>query len=74
MASPRPGRRNQLTPTNELAAPVADVPETRRYLGQTVRVWLGLPAGADVKPPALPDRLARLLLRTEEYESERRDR
>jgi hypothetical protein len=39
-----------------------------------VRVWLGLPVGAEVEPPALPEPLARRLLRLEEYESDRRDR
>lgn len=39
----------------------------RRYLDQTVRTWLGLPE-AIAEVPALPDHLARLLLRSEEYE------
>jgi hypothetical protein len=51
-----------------------DSPETRRYLDDTVRVWLGLSADAGVEPPALPDGLARQLLRLEEYEIEHRDR
>ena len=59
---------------SELAAPVMDSPETRRYLDDTVRVWLGLATDADVEPPALPDRLARQLLRLEEYENVHRDR
>jgi len=58
---------------SELADPVVDSPEARRYLDETVRVWLGLPADAGVEPPALPDRLARLLLRLEEYENAHRD-
>lgn len=56
-------------------APAADVfgaPETRRYLEDTVRVWLGLPR--EVESPRLPDELARLFLRLEEHESPRRDR
>jgi hypothetical protein len=56
------------------ATGVLDAPETRRYLEETVRVWLGLPAGSAVEPPALPDRLARLLLRLEEHEHDHRDR
>jgi len=59
---------------SELAAPVVHSPEARRYLDETVRVWLGLPTDAGVKLPALPDRLARLLLRLEEYENAPRDR
>ena len=58
---------------SKLAASVIDAPETRRYLDETVRVWLGLPAGAGVEVPVLPDRLARLLLRLEEHENAHRD-
>jgi hypothetical protein len=47
--------------------------ETARYLDETVRVMLGL-ADPDVAVPELPDRLARLLLRVEEYERTGRDR
>jgi hypothetical protein len=54
------------------ATPLA-APETRRYLDEAVRVWLGLPAGAGVELPVLPERLARLLLRLEEYENAHRD-
>lgn len=62
-------------PTGELAlSSVVGSHEARRHLAETVRVWLGLPVGAEVEPPALPDRLARQLLRLEEYESSRRDR
>ena len=43
----------------------------RRHVDETVRVWLGLPAGATV--PQLPDPLARRLLRVEEYEQPHRD-
>ncbi|MGH2995405.1 MAG: hypothetical protein ACRDM9_03720 [Gaiellaceae bacterium] len=56
------------------AVSLLDAAETRRYLEDTVRVWLGLPAGAGVEPPALPERLARLLMRVEEYENAHRDR
>jgi hypothetical protein len=49
-------------------------PETRRYLADTVRVWLGLPAAAAVEPPELPAHLARLFLRLEENERPLRDR
>jgi hypothetical protein len=55
-------------------ASALDAPETRRYLDETVRVWLGLPASASVDPPTLPKSLARLFLRLEEYETDRRDR
>jgi hypothetical protein len=59
---------------SELAASVVDSPEARRYLDETVRVWIGLPMGAGVEVPELPDRLARLLLRLEEFENTHRDR
>jgi hypothetical protein len=59
-------------PVDAPAADVLDAPETRRYLDETVRVWLGLPH--DAEPPQLPSHLARLLLRLEEHESGRRDR
>ena len=55
-------------------APVLEAAETRRYLQETVRVWIGLRADAGVEPPELPRDLARRLLRLEEYEDERRDR
>jgi hypothetical protein len=44
------------------------------YLEDTVRVWLALRRGGGVDPPTVPDDLARLLLRTEEYETDERDR
>ncbi len=47
--------------------------ETRRYLSQTVRVWLGI-TDARIEVPTLPPRLARTLLRLEEYELSDRDR
>ena len=43
------------------------------YLEDTVRVWLGLRRGA-VDAPSMPDDLARLFLRSEEYETDVRDR
>jgi hypothetical protein len=43
-----------------------------RYLEDTVRVWLGLRGGAPA--PTMPDDLPRLFLRSEEYETEERDR
>ncbi len=46
---------------------------TARYLDDTVRVVLGL-TDPEVAVPELPDRLARLLLRVEEYERTGRDR
>ena len=60
--------------TSAPAGTLLEAPATRRYLEETVRVWLGVPAGAGVDLPALPDGLARLFLRLEEYESDRRDR
>jgi hypothetical protein len=45
----------------------------RSYLAETVRLWLGLPASARDAVPAIPERLARLLLRCEEYEIKHRD-
>src|SRR6266571_1860178 len=55
-----------------LSADVVDAPETRRYLDDVTRVWLGLgDRGVDV--PQLPGPLARLLLRLEEYEDRGRD-
>jgi hypothetical protein len=59
-------------PVDAPAADVLDAPETRRYLDDTVRVWLGLPR--ELEPPRLPRELARLLLRLEEHEIGRRDR
>jgi hypothetical protein len=56
--------------TRASEAPVLERPETRAYLDETVRVWLGLPE----EPPSLPPALARLLLRLEEHESVHRDR
>jgi hypothetical protein len=53
------------------SAPVLESAEAQRRLADTVRVWLGLPAS--VEALALPDELVRLLLRLEEYETERRD-
>lgn len=47
--------------------------EARRHLEQTVRVWIGA-ADSSVELPELPGRLARLLLRLEEYERPERDR
>jgi hypothetical protein len=44
----------------------------QRHVDDTVRVWLGLRRAHDV--PALPEPLARLLLRFEEYERTTRDR
>jgi hypothetical protein len=54
-----------------LSSTAASIDAARGYLEETVRVWLGLPRG--VEPPALPDRLARLLLRLEEHERPDRD-
>jgi hypothetical protein len=45
----------------------------RRYLDETVRTWLGLPASAEVETPRLPGRLERRFLRIEEYERVSRD-
>jgi hypothetical protein len=44
-----------------------------RYLEEIVRVWLGVPAGAAVGVPQLPEPLARRLLREEELETPHRD-
>lgn len=44
----------------------------QRHVDDTVRVWLGLRRGADA--PTLPEPLARVLLRLEEYERTTRDR
>lgn len=61
-------------PTSAPAASLFEAAATRAYLEDTVRVWLGLPVGADIEAPTLPEQLARRLLRLEEYETERRDR
>lgn len=50
-----------------------DSESVRRHLAGTVRALVGLPASAPVTPPELPERLARLLLRAEEYERSHRD-
>jgi hypothetical protein len=60
--------------TSAAEAPVLEAAGTRRYLDETVRVWLGLDVNARVDVPELPQHLARRLLRLEEYEDERRDR
>jgi hypothetical protein len=44
----------------------------QRHVDDTVRVWLGLRGSVDV--PTLPEPLARLVLRLEEYERTTRDR
>jgi hypothetical protein len=44
----------------------------RRHLERQVRVWLGV-RSPDVVIPQLPDELARLVLRIEEYERQERD-
>ncbi len=44
-----------------------------RYLDRTVRSWFGIPAGTDLPVQSLPDDLARLLLRVEEYDHPHRD-
>ena len=43
------------------------------YLDETVRSWLGLSEAAGLDVPTLPERLARRLLREEEYEHSHRD-
>lgn len=59
-------------PPRDLTA-VLDEPLTRAYLDDTVRTWLGV-IDREVAAPGLPPRLARLLLRLEEYERTDRDR
>lgn len=59
-------------PVDAPGADVLNATETRRYLDETARVWLGL--AGDVEPPRLPEELARLFLRLEEHESAGRDR
>ena len=61
-------------PASAPAITPLEAPETRRYVEETVRVWLGVTADAATEVPSLPDDLARLFLRLEEYENERRDR
>jgi len=46
-------------------------PAAKAHLDSTTRAWLGLPASSDV--PALPETLARRLLRLEELEQPHRD-
>jgi hypothetical protein len=48
------------------------VTAAQTHVDDTVRVWLGLPRGVEV--PKLPEPLARVLLRLEEYERATRDR
>lgn len=43
------------------------------HLESTVRAWLGVPTSELTSVPALPDELARRLLRLEEYERDHRD-
>jgi hypothetical protein len=45
----------------------------RRYVDDTVRVWLGLQRSSDADVPRLPARLERRFLRLEEYERPNRD-
>jgi hypothetical protein len=61
-------------PTSVPEASALEAAETRRYVDETVRVWLGLPSNAAVEPPELPERLALRFLRLEEHEDEKRDR
>jgi hypothetical protein len=49
--------------------PLSDA--ARAHIDALARAWLGLPAGRDV--PTMPERLARRLLRAEEYEQSHRD-
>jgi peptidoglycan/xylan/chitin deacetylase (PgdA/CDA1 family) len=62
----------------ERAEPSVDLsvehPDVRAFLDKTVRTWLGVPDDVAVDVPALPQDLAHLLLRTEEYEQRHRDR
>lgn len=44
-----------------------------QHLEETVRVWLGLRPDAPIDAPQLPERLARIVLRSEEYEQPHRD-
>ena len=48
-------------------------PGSRSHLEATVREWLGLRESAGASVPQLPERLARRLLRLEEYEESHRD-
>ena len=52
--------------------PVTLSAAAQKHVDDTVRVWLGLRGSADV--PTLPEPLARLVLRLEEYERTTRDR
>jgi hypothetical protein len=45
----------------------------RKHVEYTVRAWLGLPASSQHAVPELPEELARVLLRVEEYEQRYRD-
>ena len=56
----------------EAPTSLVDAPEVAKYLDDTVRVWLGVERARGA--PQLPPRLARRLLRLEEYETARRDR
>jgi hypothetical protein len=47
-------------------------PALRRHIDDSVRAWLGVRADVDV--PALPEELARLVMRVEELEHSHRDR
>lgn len=60
-----------LNEAHEQRLPMTDA--ARRHVDQTVRNWLGLSADASAALPAMPERLARLFLRSEEWEKRARD-
>jgi len=50
-----------------------DVPAIAEYLERTVRSWLGVTPETGIALPSLPENLARLFLRVEEYDQLHRD-
>lgn len=66
-----PGTENVSQDWQDEAKPLS--PAARRHVEQTTRLWLGLSA-ADPRPtPEMPEHLARLFLRCEEWETPSRD-
>jgi hypothetical protein len=56
-----------------VSKPLLETVEAREHLRTTVSTWLGVPTHTRVEIPSLPESLARLLLRVEEYERPHRD-
>jgi peptidoglycan/xylan/chitin deacetylase (PgdA/CDA1 family) len=73
MVGPKDDERSVVVSESQ-KRPAEDVAAARElYLEDTVRVWLGVRANSGAEVQRLPERLARRLLREEEYEQAHRD-